>query len=161
MKIYHLCSLRNIFTFLKKYMFRIWHGKIYVSKFLKHIFLISSCSRTGKKEQYLLFCNPLKGGGGAWQWPRPRTFSRKKLLYKKKMVLAGFEHYTSNSSRYSANHYSHRFLRFLVISSCIKQRKFKLKEIDLTPRYKIINCSSCIKVRAFILSDISNSNSCT
>ena len=43
-------SLRNIFTFLNTYMFRNWHDKIYVSKILKHIFLISFSSRTGKKE---------------------------------------------------------------------------------------------------------------
>ena len=43
-------SLRNIFTFFNTYMFRNWHDKIYVSKILKHIFLISSSSRTGKKE---------------------------------------------------------------------------------------------------------------
>ena len=42
-------SLQNIFTFFNTYMFRNWHDKIYVSKILKHIFLISSSSRTGKK----------------------------------------------------------------------------------------------------------------
>ena len=45
-----LHSLRNIFTFFYKYIFRNCHENIYVSKILEHIFPIISCSRTGEKK---------------------------------------------------------------------------------------------------------------
>ena len=43
-------SLRNIFTFFDKYIFRNCHENIYVLKKIKYIFPIISCSRTGEKK---------------------------------------------------------------------------------------------------------------
>ena len=43
-------SLRNIFTFFDKYIFHNCHENIYVSKILKYILSIISCSRTGEKK---------------------------------------------------------------------------------------------------------------
>ena len=41
-------------------------------------------------------------------------FSGKKLFFpKKELGLTGFEHYTSKSSRYSANHYTYGYLWFV------------------------------------------------
>ena len=85
-------------------MFRNWHDKIYVSKILKHIsyqFLF----KDGKKENNIFsFVIPYRKG----RVDNDRVqghFSGKKLLFpKKELGLAGFEHYTSNSSGYSANH---------------------------------------------------------
>ena len=43
-----------------------------------------------------------------------KDISRKKLFFpENEFVLAGFEPYTSTLSRYSANHYTHRYLLVL------------------------------------------------
>ena len=69
------------------------------------------------------------------------------------MDLAGIEHYTSSLPHYSANHYTYHVLKICIEEfKAVNQRKFKSKEIDLTPRYKIMNCRSYIIGRAFIVS---------
>ena len=103
-------SLRNMFTFFNKYMFRNWHDKICFKNFETYIsykFLF----KDGKKGKNIFsFVIPYRKGRVDNDHGQGH-FSVKKVLFPEKdLVLAGTEHYTSVLSRYSANHYTHRYL---------------------------------------------------